>query len=115
MKILVMVFLSVFIIISCGDETIITEIDDTKPKVIETQPLPSQNGIAINSAGNIIKSDSYKFKFVVGMNQTVNPKKTIETKKYSFKFTAKNSVENRIENNAENNTKNTKYRFTLIK
>ena len=111
MKNLVMVFLLIFIIISCGDETIISEIDDTKPKVIETLPLPSQNGLTINSAGNIVKSDNYKFKFVVGMNQTVNSKKNIETKKYSFKFTTKNNVD---KSNVDKNS-NTKYRFTLIK
>ncbi len=112
MKILIMIFLSIFLIISCGDETVTSEIEDTKPKVTETKPLPSQNGIVINSAGRIIKSDNYKFNFVVGMNQTVNSEKTIKTKKYSFKFTNKSSLTNK--NNIVSNH-NTKYKFTLIK
>lgn len=107
MKYLMMIFLSVFIMISCGDDITTLNIDDTKPEVIEVLPLPSQNGVTVNSAGNLVKSDSYKFQFVVGMNKTINPKETIETKKYSFKFTKGNSVVD------QNNEK--KYRFTLIK
>ena len=107
LKYIILMILSVFIIISCGDETTISEIDDTDPEIIEVLPLPSQNGVTINSAGNLVKSDSYKFQFVVGMNKTVNPKETIETKKYSFKFTNGN--------NAINQNNKAKYSFTLIK
>jgi len=107
MKILIMLFLATFIVISCGDEMITSKIEDTKPETKEILPLPSQNGITINSGGNLVKSDSYKFKFVVGMNQTVNPKEVIKTKKYSFKFSKRENVVNK--------KSKTKYRFTLTK
>jgi len=107
LKYLIIISLSIFILLSCGDEATTLSIDDTKKKEEKlNSPLPSQNGIAINSAGNIVSSENYKFNFVVGMNQTVKDSKKVTTKKYKFKFINGNSIAR------ENNNK---YRFTLIK
>jgi len=108
LKYSIMICLSIFIMVSCGDETTTLKIDDTDPKKEElVSPLPYQNGITVNSAGNLVSSENYKFQFVVGMNRTIKEEENVVTKKYNFTFIGGNNIVQE-----ENKSK---YRFTLIR
>lgn len=103
-----MVLITILLLIGCGEDATSDSDPDPEPEIIETiKPLPSQNGFVVNSAGETVHSESYRFQFVVGMNQTVAS--SSKKKRYQFRFIGSDGIA--IPVNQAVNNRNYSFRF----